>query len=58
MVLLEWFTFLAGCFFNFVSLIVLFNPKIREQKDLAPTFILEMIFVLTATILALQAIRT
>jgi len=55
---IEWFTFLMGMFFNGVSLIVLLNPSIREQKPMTPTFMLEMVFVLTATIVALQAIIT
>lgn len=57
MAVVEWFTLLVGVLFTVVAIIyLLFMPK--DDGRFSFFMILEMVFSLTATIVALQAIRT
>lgn len=58
MFLLEWFTLVVGLFFTSVAVMAMTIPSIREEKPITFFMVLEIVFTLTATIVALQTIRT
>jgi len=58
MQIITWFTFIVGLFFSILAFLMLLIPVLHEEKEFSFFMVLEMIFTLTSTIVALQAIRT